>query len=131
MLGTEGGGGCANPARFVFEGQMLLVCAKHGLTEFSGKIRKRCKKCNVESVTKRRKALKRKAVAYKGGKCSHCGYDKCIAALEFHHRDPDQKDFSFGGSRQTAAWAKIQAELDKCDLVCANCHREIHEKMRR
>ena len=70
--------------------------------------------------------MKAMAVEYKGGKCEKCGYDKCIGALEFHHLDPSQKDFGIGGKRQTAAWGTIKQEVDKCILVCANCHREIH-----
>ena len=60
---------------------------------------------------------------YKGGKCIVCGYNRCITALEFHHLDPSEKDFAIGG--KTIAWDKLKVELDKCVLVCANCHREI------
>lgn len=66
------------------------------------------------------------AIAYKGGKCEKCGYNKCAAALDFHHRDPTQKELNIGGKAQTWAWARIKAELDKCDLLCSNCHREVH-----
>jgi len=65
-------------------------------------------------------------VKYKGGKCQieSCGYDKCVEALEFHHLDPDKKDFGIGG--KTKSIEKLKAEVDKCIMVCANCHREIH-----
>lgn len=72
-----------------------------------------------------RDQIKAQAVAYKGGKCSICGYDKCIQALEFHHLDTN-KDFGIGDNGYTRAWSKVKEELDKCILVCANCHREIH-----
>ena len=75
---------------------------------------------------RRRKMLKTKAVEHLGGKCNRCGYDKCVEALEFHHKDPAQKDFGISRSGNTRGWNKIKAELDKCELVCANCHREIH-----
>jgi hypothetical protein len=52
--------------------------------------------------------------------CSHCGYDRCIAALEFNHLDPAEKDGP----------VKTVEEARKCELVCANCHREIHWKQR-
>lgn len=71
--------------------------------------------------------LKSRAVKYKGGKCQKCGYDKCIEALEFHHRDPLQKEFAISGS-YNVSWDKIKHELDKCDILCANCHREEHSK---
>lgn len=82
-------------------------------------------KCNTCVVHKHREAVKAKAIAYKGGKCILCGYSKCSAALHFHHVDGSEKDFSIGGNH-TRAWAKVQAELDKCILVCANCHAELH-----
>ncbi len=103
-------------------------CHIHGITEgyHTKEGYTKCKKCRVEAVNKRRKKMKAMAVEYKGGKCEKCGYDKCIGALEFHHLDPSQKDFGIGGKRQTAAWETIKQEVDKCILVCANCHREIH-----
>ena len=65
------------------------------------------------------------AVEYKGGKCSKCGYNKCVGALDFHHLDPTEKDASWQKMR---LWnkSKLLKELDKCILLCANCHREAH-----
>lgn len=103
-------------------------CKKHGETEFTldntGKWR--CKKCRAEAVQRKREGLKKDAIKYKGGKCQICGYDKCDGALEFHHIDPSKKDFGIAQNGYTRAWSKIKEELDKCILVCANCHREIH-----
>lgn|SRR5574337_172855 len=82
----------------------------------------------IKKVTERRKRLKQMAVEYKGGKCQVCGYNKCIGALEFHHTDPSGKDFGMSNGGWTRAWSKIKDEIDKCMLVCANCHREIHAK---
>lgn len=83
----------------------------------------------VRNVTTWRIRLKRKCVEYKGNKCNICSYDRCIQALEFHHRDPAEKDFAIGANGVTRAWSKVMVELDKCDLLCANCHRETHAKM--
>jgi len=91
-----------------------------------GGSRVRCKKCAVESVQKRRLKVKKMAVDYKGGNCQKCGYDKCIDALEFHHLDPSQKEFSPSTKGHCKSWDSIKKELDKCLLVCSNCHREIH-----
>lgn len=72
-------------------------------------------------------ALKAKAVAYKGGKCEKCGYNKNIAALEFHHKDPSIKDFGISYALDVKLpWEVLRAELDKCSLLCSNCHREEH-----
>ena len=62
---------------------------------------------------------------YFGGKCSICGYDKCLDALDFHHTDPTTKLFSLRQFRGRA-YATQLAEAEKCELICSNCHREIH-----
>jgi hypothetical protein len=66
------------------------------------------------------------AIEYKGGCCEICGYDRCIDALEFHHSNFSGKEFSISAKGYTRSWAKIKEELDKCSLLCANCHREVH-----
>jgi predicted HNH restriction endonuclease len=83
----------------------------------------------IRAVHKRRKKIRMTAVEYKGGKCEVCGYDRCIEALEFHHRDPSQKDFSVSADGCTRSWARVKKELDKCVMLCANCHREVHAKL--
>jgi len=80
----------------------------------------------IKAVKKRRRKLKEMAVKYKGGKCVFCGYKKTINALEFHHLERGRKDFSLSQRGLTRSWERIKKELDKCLLVCANCHREIH-----
>lgn len=87
------------------------------------------KKANVAKVQKRRLKIKEMSIEYKGGKCEKCGYNKCKGALEFHHLDPDTKDFGIGQKGYTRSWEKVKEELDKCIMVCANCHREIHEEL--
>jgi hypothetical protein len=112
---------------------MILCSWKHcnvELVNVSGK-KKKTKFCSLKckskaGVDKRRKKIKLMAVEYKGGKCIHCSYNKCLAALEFHHRDKDKKDFGISMNGNTKSWQRIKDELDKCDLVCSNCHREIH-----
>lgn len=67
-------------------------------------------------------------VQLKGGKCCLCGYDRCLSALAFHHMDPNEKELKFGALRASPqSWEKIEKELNKCILVCHNCHSEIHE----
>jgi 5-methylcytosine-specific restriction endonuclease McrA len=80
----------------------------------------------INAVKKRRKFLRQKAVQYKGGQCTICGYKSEITALEFHHLDETKKDFGLSQRGLTRSWSRIREELDKCILVCANCHREIH-----
>lgn len=85
----------------------------------------RCKKCEVRRVSKYRSSRKYKEVEKRGGCCSLCGYNKCVSALEFHHLDPSEKEFQW----DQLTWKSqqiIDTELEKCILVCSNCHRELH-----
>jgi len=75
-----------------------------------------------------RRSMKLQAIKILGGKCSICGYSKCIDALEFHHRVPAQKEFRLGAGN-TISWREYKKELSKCILVCSNCHKEIHSKI--
>lgn len=81
--------------------------------------------CGGCRVTRRRIKLKSMAVEYMGGKCQRCGYNTSVWALQFHHRDRAKKQFRISGG--TPGWDKIRSELDKCDLLCANCHAEVEE----
>lgn len=103
-------------------------CKKHGTTSFilEGRGYYRCKKCRSNNTKIKRKRLKVRAVEYAGGKCSLCGYKKCLGALHFHHPD-NNKEFGVTSSGITRAWEVMRKEIDKCILVCANCHAEIHE----
>lgn len=76
--------------------------------------------------TARRREIKRRAVDLKGGKCERCGYNKSMAALVFHHKDGSDKTFNVAGSAR--AWYKIVNEIRKCELLCANCHAELHDE---
>lgn len=107
----------------------LRICKHHGESVFvkrSDRDGYRCKKCAVDAVQRRRYKVKQDAVTYKGGKCENCGYNKCIGALEFHHLDPKEKDFAISYKGHCKSWEKVKEELDKCVMLCANCHREIH-----
>ena len=77
-------------------------------------------------VKEHRKRIKEELIAYKGGKCEICGYDICIAALDFHHINPEEKDFAISNSNIYKNIEALKQEVDKCMLVCANCHRELH-----
>ena len=88
-----------------------------------------CIACSNNESRERGRRFKQKCVDYKGGCCQECGYDKYIGALQFHHLDPSQKDFSLSKVKSHSFNDKIKEELDKCVLVCANCHFEIHGSM--
>lgn len=60
-----------------------------------------------------------------GNKCAICGYDRCLEALDFHHVDSETKLFNISNG-ETRDWSKTVTELNKCILICSNCHREVH-----
>ena len=82
----------------------------------------------IKAVYARRKKVREMAITYKGGKCQNCGYSRCADALEFHHTNPSQKDFNISNKGHTRSWKRVKEELDKCVMLCANCHREIHSQ---
>ena len=75
------------------------------------------------------RGLKRKIelINYKGGKCEKCGYDKNIASLQFHHKEPEKKEIKLDIRNISSHNMKVlYNEVDKCMLLCANCHAETH-----
>ena len=84
------------------------------------------RKYMIRAVAKRRKKIRLKAVQHLGGKCFRCGYSKYTEVLEFHHRDPSQKKFNISLKGHCRSWERVKEEIEKCDLLCVNCHRELH-----
>lgn len=84
-----------------------------------------CKDCRLQYSHDRRKSIKAKAVQYKGGKCEDCNLVDIPEIYDFHHLNPASKDFSIG-KRSNLKFDTIQKELDKCILLCSNCHRKRH-----
>lgn len=86
------------------------------------------KKKNLsKSVVYWRQKVKVKLVEYKGGECQSCGYNKSIKVLQFHHLDPLEKDFSISG--KSYSFERMKTEVDKCLLLCSNCHIEVHDEI--
>jgi len=75
------------------------------------------------------RGLKRKLklIEERGGCCEICGYNKNVAGFDFHHKDPKEKDYQLDMRRlSNSSMFKLLKEVDKCMLLCANCHREMH-----
>lgn len=80
-----------------------------------------------EARRKRRNFRKAKLIALKGGRCERCGRTFHPSVYEFHHRDPTQKEIGLNsGVIGDKAWDWVLREAEKCHLLCANCHREVH-----
>jgi hypothetical protein len=96
------------------------------------------KKTKLITEWRRKKRIenRERAVAYLGGRCARCGYNKCINALIFHHHEKEgishyekklveyKKVSDLINSCRT--WKSIETELKKCTLICLNCHAEAH-----
>lgn len=107
--------------------RFLARCRTHGETPFVRYADRTtaCLRCRATAVSDWRRRAKRRLVERAGGACERCGYDRCVAALQFHHRDPSLKEFALGSRGLGRSWAALTAEADKCALLCANCHAEV------
>jgi transposase len=107
--------------------RLVRVCLRHGETEFQRRSAGgyRCLKCRSEAVTRRRRRVKRLLVEDAGGACQSCGYDRCLAALEFHHVEPSEKAFSLSHRGVARSIDRARNGAQKCVLLCANCHAEV------
>jgi hypothetical protein len=116
-------------------------CKKHIPTEEFTKDSRRwsgvsqiCKPCALlhakkyyKRTQKKYTAKKIKAVLYLGNKCASCGQENLpICSFTFHHRNPEEKDSDLGEFLTRNDWDSMRKELDKCDLLCFNCHQIIH-----
>lgn len=113
------------------------ICGKPFEIIDNGWTRKYCYECSPhedenmshnQAVTIKRRAIKKALIEYKGGKCERCGYNKCMRALEFHHLNPSEKDFGIS-KNLCKSIEKQKAEVDKCILLCSNCHAEVHQEL--
>ena len=105
--------------------RVCVACKKEfNYVRGNGNGKNLCCSC-LQIIRKRR--IRKKLIELFGGKCVVCGYDKCIAVLDFHHRD-NNKEFNIAGN-YNRSFERLQKEAEKCDLLCSNCHRELHAGM--
>lgn len=119
-------------ARDVGAPTVMRTCARHGEVQFvlEGRGYYRCRQCRLERVARQRRALKATLVAEAGGCCQICGYDRCVAALEFHHVDPSEKRLGISAGGLSLGIETLRAETAKCVLLCSNCHAEVESGVR-
>ena len=102
----------------------ILGCSKSTVSyHCSDAVRNQSKISRNKNRKKQRKELKMKY----GGKCSVCGYNRCLSSLHFHHKDQTTKLGIVGGLLTTRGKKVAYAEAKKCCLICSNCHGELHE----
>ena len=110
----------------VYSDPLCKVCGETTPNRFYGKQKTTCRRCHGIDIEAKRKTKRAAAINYKGGECEHCGYNKYSGALEFHHKDPSKKDPT---GLRAFNLERLFSEVDKCLLLCANCHREEHAKL--
>ena len=116
------------PKRHTHCGCGIELTSKTAYTQSDGRLYYWCKRCLNRYTNDRQKRNKERAIIQKGGKCERCGYSKSVAALEFHHRDRTEKGQGIA-KMMLRKWNDILAEIEKCDLLCSNCHREVEEEI--
>lgn len=115
-----------NPHKPLFQEKECLICgAKFTPKTGAANQRSCCYDCMPDGIQLRRGDFLAKIKKHRGGKCERCGYGKSMKALEFHHLDPSQKDFTI--SNDHFKLKDAVEETKKCILICANCHRELHD----
>jgi transposase len=106
---------------------VTLSCPTHGETDFAleGRGYYRCKRCRAAALSRRRRKMKQILVEEAGGRCCLCGFQECMAALEFHHLDPETKRLEINARGTSLALDKLREEARKCVLLCSNCHAAV------
>ena len=117
--------------------RICAICGKSFIPKKFGANRKYCFDCSpsdikdennkiINNPSNDKSKIKQYLIDYKGGKCQICGYNKSNWALHFHHINPNEKDFTISEKHTTKLDSYIK-EINKCILLCSNCHAEIHE----
>jgi hypothetical protein len=124
---------CGNKQQLAYRARCIEagLCVDCGVTPHRPN-RRTCQECEAKRKPNRktiRQTYKASAVAYLGGACKDCGLtSEWLDVYDFHHRDPHEKELTLGRAFRKD-WELLKSELDKCDLICANCHRIRHAKM--
>ena len=90
-----------------------------------------CKICLLEFQKNRWIERKKEAIIYKGSKCIECGLsypNEPYVIFDFHHSDPKSKKYDWRRMKLLGK-KKLNEEIDKCELLCSNCHRKRHHQM--
>lgn len=135
-LKTTGKAG-AKPKNDIVDGMKMCSCCKKILpiSEFRerkdrpGTLQPYCKSCASGFVVEKNNRHKKALVKYMGGKCADCGIVGHHSIYDFHHTEPEHKDFTIQSNRHYN-FAQLIDELDKCVMLCANCHTKRHLDMK-
>ena len=101
------------------------TCGTTGQENFYKTAKYQCKACWNKRTYQSGKNKINKLKEDRGGACERCGFDQHLAALQWHHPDPSVKEYTIG-HRRGLTESKLKEEVDKCELLCANCHAIEH-----
>ena len=104
---------------------LCRTCGATGQENFYKTARYQCKSCWNQRTYQTGIDKMNKLKVDRGGCCERCGYDKYLGALQWHHLDPSVKEYTIG-HRRGLKEEQLKEEVDKCQLLCANCHAEVH-----
>jgi 5-methylcytosine-specific restriction endonuclease McrA len=90
------------------------------------RLRRQCISCVEVKRRSARRDHKIKAINLLGGKCQNCGFSSYLSSLQFHHVNSYNKEFTISKDINFKNFNKILSELDKCCLLCSNCHDALH-----
>jgi len=131
LISTCQGCGCKIINQRVTKGRLKKWCSNSCRSKWRYKNDPKYKSKQIQRNTyERQKRVsyerKWKAIQSKGGKCQQCGESR-PAMLCFHHKDPSQKELRLDARRfANTKYDTLKKEIDKCDLLCHNCHQELH-----
>ena len=127
--------GCVHDKNNIFEDSKVIICPVCK-KEFSpnNSNRRYCYDCSpiglspADRIRYLKRVIKNILIQEKGGKCEICGYNNCLGALDFHHTDSQEKEFTLSQVNLSESFSMedLRKEANKCIILCANCHRELH-----
>lgn len=132
---VKGCGKCKNNPLLKEEEKICILCKAKFIANNIQRLY--CYECSpsglnpTDALRYKKRKVKSMLIHYKGGKCSKCGYNRCQGALQFHHLNPEEKEFTLSQvnlNDTDFSFENLQKEVDKCVLLCANCHFEEHYK---
>jgi hypothetical protein len=108
-----------------FKRKRKCKCGETRPDKFYGNKTTVCAKCHSKYTHESGKKKRKKALEYLGNKCVYCEYNKYDCSIEIHHLNPEEKDTAFSSMRNWS-WKRLEKELQKCVLLCKNCHAALH-----
>jgi len=119
-------GECPDEHQWCYDCETYRI--KDDFSPNSLKVYGRCRDCSGKHDIERARVFKKRAIEHLGGRCVDCGFKGHYASFEFHHEKPEEKEMNWNKMRKKS-WINLLPELNKCILLCSNCHGVVHCKL--